>query len=284
MNNKNKRISHLFTILFIISIIYTTLRLFSLQDDLILSSQALNSSEIANLSPVLFHLYIAVGIMILSGIITLVLIFGSGVESVDSMVFNDKNKISSKTEDKTSSEDKNKDESQIDLTFVKDSLTSKNDDKEKYSAVLNALGNKLELGQGAIYTSRESKGISNVEFITGYAFNISETETISFEFGEGLVGQAAKEGEMLVINEVPENYINIISGLGSASPNHLLILPLVKGKKTHAVVELASFAPFSKENINLIKESFKLLEKKEPESPKKAPTKKVSAEKASKKE
>lgn len=260
MSDKNKRLNYLFTILFIISIIYTTLRLFSLQDDLILSSQVLDSSQIASLSPVLFQLYIAVGSVILSGIIVLAFSFKS--ESVNTDIINVTSNGSyvegSENNTTTSSGENN---AKSDVNFVIDALKNVKVKKEKFNVILNSICKKLELGQGAIYTPVEINGVRHVEFHTGYAFGIAESETIRFEFGEGLIGQAAKEGEVLVIDEIPDNYINIISGLGNASPKHLLILPILKGKTIQAVAEFSSFNEFSKENINLIKECFNILDK-----------------------
>jgi len=43
------------------------------------------------------------------------------------------------------------------------------------------------------------------------------------------------------VNEIPENYVTILSGLGSSSPRFLLIIPVVFNNETVAVIELASF-------------------------------------------
>lgn len=255
----NKRINYLFTILFIISIIYTTLRLFSLQDDLILSSQVLDSSQIASLSPVLLQLYIAVGLTILTGVVVLAISFNAGSSNLNTAHLtssgNNGNLKSNNESDNT------KIETETDVSFVENALKNASNKNEKLSTILNTLCQKLELGQGAIYTPSESKGIRFVEFQAGYAFSIPESGTIKFEFGEGLVGQVAKEGQTLIVDDIPDNYINIISGLGSASPKFLMILPVFNDKTLQAVVELASFTKFSEENTILIRESFNLINK-----------------------
>ena len=221
MSNQNRRLNYLFTILFIISIIYTTLRLFSLQDDLILSSQVLDSSQIASLSPVLLQLYFAVGSVILTGIILMAFSFKS--ETIDSQLINVGR--NDKTDGKDASDDSNKtnndSHSTKDLGFVVEVLKKAKSFEDKLEIVLKTLCKKLELGQGAIYSLQETDGIKSMKFLTGYAFSIAESETISFEFGEGLVGQSAKEGELLLVDDIPEGYINIISGLGKSSPKHL---------------------------------------------------------------
>lgn len=264
MKSKYLSTKNILTAFFILSIIYTTLQLFSLQDDLILSSSSLTSSDIASIGPVLQGLYISVTLMILFGLLTLIVIFRTQGSADDVAVFLDKKNGSKikKTEDIDETEKK----STLDLSFIKDKISSIKDEKEKYQLTLTELCKKLEIGQGAIYMAKESKETRSMEFYMGYAFSKAESETISFEFGEGLVGQVAKEGETLVIDEIPDNYINVISGLGNASPNYLLIVPLIKDSKTYGVVEMASFVPFEKENIALISESFGLLEVKKPEA------------------
>src|SRR5262249_34033225 len=62
---------------------------------------------------------------------------------------------------------------------------------------------------------------------------------------EGLVGQAAIEKEKILLTNVPTDYIRIASGLGEAPPLNILVLPVVFEGQVKAVIELASFSPFS---------------------------------------
>ena len=64
----------------------------------------------------------------------------------------------------------------------------------------------------------------------GYALSIGESTVIKYEIGEGLIGQSAASGNTLYVDDVPDGYIKIVSGLGSASPQHLLIVPVKKNK------------------------------------------------------
>lgn len=45
----------------------------------------------------------------------------------------------------------------------------------------------------------------------------------SFETGEGLLGQAAKDKRNFLIHNIPQGYLSIGSGLGKAPPRHLLV-------------------------------------------------------------
>mgnify|MGYP001824916615 CR=1 FL=1 len=46
---------------------------------------------------------------------------------------------------------------------------------------------------------------------------------------------------MVNITSIPEGYLQVESGLGSSSPDNLLIIPLLLNKETIGIIELASF-------------------------------------------
>ncbi|HET6572653.1 MAG TPA: HAMP domain-containing protein, partial [Fimbriiglobus sp.] len=63
--------------------------------------------------------------------------------------------------------------------------------------------------------------------------------------GQGLVGQCALEKQKVLLDQLPPDYIKIASGLGSASPRSVLVLPLVFEGQVRGVLELASMSGFS---------------------------------------
>jgi signal transduction histidine kinase/HAMP domain-containing protein len=82
-------------------------------------------------------------------------------------------------------------------------------------------------------------------FQAGYGYEERRHLSSSFRLGEGLVGQCAKEGKRILITEVPNDYVRISSGLGSSPPLNIIVLPVLFEGSVLAVVELASFSPFS---------------------------------------
>jgi signal transduction histidine kinase/HAMP domain-containing protein/ActR/RegA family two-component response regulator len=78
--------------------------------------------------------------------------------------------------------------------------------------------------------------------IAGYGVR---TEEQVFRVGESLVGQAALERSRILVRSAPAEYIRISSGLGSARPANIVVVPVVFEEQVLAVIELASFAPFS---------------------------------------
>lgn len=79
-------------------------------------------------------------------------------------------------------------------------------------------------------------------------------KTDGFVEGIGINGQTAINKKPNLITEIPENYITVISGLGSSSPKNLLVLPFVHNNKTVALIELAAFDEFPEFIIDIYNE------------------------------
>ncbi len=111
---------------------------------------------------------------------------------------------------------------------------------------LSSICHLLQAGQGAFYTIKNTGGKQIAEMKSGFALTIPEGETVAFEFGEGLVGQAAASGKSMYLDELPEGYTNaIVSGLGMAAPKYLFVAPVKKENVVKAVMEIATFSPLS---------------------------------------
>ena len=84
-----------------------------------------------------------------------------------------------------------------------------------------------------------------LKLIASYAYKERKHVGNRFHLGEGLVGQAALEKKPILLTNVPDDYIRITSGLGEAPPRNILVLPVLFEGQIKAVIELASFLPFS---------------------------------------
>jgi GAF domain-containing protein len=146
----------------------------------------------------------------------------------------------------------------ISLDAVKESLKA-SDKKEVLRGALHAICKQLEAGQGAIYEAIESDGVRKVELKSGYALNMGESTVVTFEFGEGLIGQAASNGKTLYVDDVPDGYVKIVSGLGSASPRFLLIVPMKAQERTTGVIEIASFQAITSDQRKFVEDSAQLI-------------------------
>jgi signal transduction histidine kinase/DNA-binding response OmpR family regulator/CHASE3 domain sensor protein len=77
--------------------------------------------------------------------------------------------------------------------------------------------------------------------------------------GEGLLGQAAKEGRAIHVKEAPEGYLAIGSALGRKSPRHLLIAPAKADGVVNAVVELGFFESVPEASVELMMRSAEMI-------------------------
>src|SRR6202043_144541 len=84
-----------------------------------------------------------------------------------------------------------------------------------------------------------------LKLIASYAYKERKHVANRFYLGEGLVGQAALEKKPILLTNVHEDYIRISSGLGESAPRNVLVLPVLFEGEVKAVIELASFLPFS---------------------------------------
>ncbi|OMF85769.1 response regulator receiver protein [Paenibacillus sp. FSL R7-0337] len=101
---------------------------------------------------------------------------------------------------------------------------------------------------GAIYLKQGSQ----LDFAAGYAFDDAARQQESIPLGSGLVGQCALDEQMIVLQDLPENYIKVRSGLGEAAPSSLIIVPIKHEQEVVAVMELAALSPFSSKEMQLI--------------------------------
>ncbi|MGC4086880.1 MAG: response regulator [Polyangiaceae bacterium] len=60
----------------------------------------------------------------------------------------------------------------------------------------------------------------------------------TFAPGEGLVGRVAENGDLLTLRDVPDEYLQVRSGTGSAKPTELILVPARSEQQSVAVLEL----------------------------------------------
>jgi signal transduction histidine kinase/ActR/RegA family two-component response regulator len=113
--------------------------------------------------------------------------------------------------------------------------------------ILSELAPLVSAQHGVFYsmTGMADSEDALLTFQAGYGYEERRHLSTSFRLGEGLVGQCAKEKKRILLTEVPSDYVKINSGLGDSPPLNIIVLPVVFEGSVRAVVELASFSPFS---------------------------------------
>lgn len=85
-----------------------------------------------------------------------------------------------------------------------------------------------------------------------YAFDRKKYLEKTIQIGEGIIGQAYLEKEMVILTDIPADFIKITSGLGEARPRQLVVSPLVYMNEVVGVLEVASFSKFDNHVVSLI--------------------------------
>ena len=73
----------------------------------------------------------------------------------------------------------------------------------------------------------------------------------TFYDAQGLIGHAAAQNQVIQLDDVPPDYLQITSGLGQASPRHVLVVPLHHDGQVTGVVEMAFLRPLVKRDLEL---------------------------------
>ncbi|MET0961362.1 MAG: response regulator [Noviherbaspirillum sp.] len=82
-----------------------------------------------------------------------------------------------------------------------------------------------------------------VRLAASYAAGVAAR--LEWRIGEGLIGQCAQDRKPLFVTDVPAGHLTIRTGLGATTPGCLLVQPILFENDVKAVLELASFTPFS---------------------------------------
>ncbi|AJS61509.1 hypothetical protein UB51_11895 [Paenibacillus sp. IHBB 10380] len=153
------------------------------------------------------------------------------------------------------------------LLAVMDRKNWTKDQIARMSTIIQSASNLSSLGQifldniagllnilfGILYVTKEKQ----LEKVASYAGSFEDNSGLgkdSFLWGEGLVGQSAKEKRMLILNQIPNDYMVIHSGLGHAIPNEIIVAPVEFEGKVLAVIELGSLVSCTPQQLDLLKQ------------------------------
>ncbi|MGA7937199.1 MAG: response regulator [Kovacikia sp.] len=123
------------------------------------------------------------------------------------------------------------------------------------SLILSELAPLVSAQHGVFYLTRSDGNQKPfLKLLSTYAYRERKNLANHFQFGEGLVGQAALEKQQILLTEVPPDYIKISSGLGEATPLNIIVLPALFENQVIAVIELASFERFQEIHLTFLEQ------------------------------
>jgi signal transduction histidine kinase/DNA-binding response OmpR family regulator len=116
---------------------------------------------------------------------------------------------------------------------------------------INILVPYLECESGLFYSASDSK----LQFEAGYAVSNLDAVPQELRFGETLIGQSALRKELLHLKDVPDDFLQIRSGLGVSQPKHVVIVPLYVDTIVKGVIEISSLHEIADYKIAFLREA-----------------------------
>ncbi len=134
------------------------------------------------------------------------------------------------------------------MAGLNDAVRDKANAGELASSVCNYLATYLDVQMLAFYCVEE--GV--LKLAGSYAFEIQRQKEV-LEFGEGMVGQAAQDKTIISITDIPADYLQISSSLGSALPRNIVVSPLPVGDQVFGAIEIGAFKKLSSDKLELLR-------------------------------
>lgn len=118
--------------------------------------------------------------------------------------------------------------------------------------VIEKLVEYVEAQQGGVFLlNDEDEKNPFLELVASYAFSESRSKA-HFNIGEGYVGTSFGDKEFIEVDNLPDSYSELSSGLGKVSIRHLVLAPLMVNEQCIGVVELGSFKKIKGYKVSFI--------------------------------
>ncbi|RMR33799.1 Sensor histidine kinase/response regulator [Pseudomonas syringae pv. coriandricola] len=116
--------------------------------------------------------------------------------------------------------------------------------------ILQFLTQYLGASVAAVYIRQDHGGLTRA---ASYGFSREqEQQDQTIHSDEGVVGQAASQDRIITLDELPENYFKVASGLGEGSPRSVVVVPISNDDQVNGVVELGFLRPLTEQDVEFL--------------------------------
>lgn len=135
-----------------------------------------------------------------------------------------------------------------------DLLRQSNDNIKQLSyIIIEHLIEYLGANQGGIFlVEGEDDEAKSIQLAASFAYDRKKYNTKVIEIGEGLIGNCYLEKKPIHLKKIPQDYIEVTSGLGKTNPSVLYIVPLMVDNNVLGFIELASLEDIEEYKIDFI--------------------------------
>ena len=144
---------------------------------------------------------------------------------------------------KSREEDKKRNWESKGLARFANLLRSKVEEARLYNILLSGIVKYVDASQGGLYLLNQEKlnteNIKEVSMVACYAYSRKKIEEKSFQNSEGMIGQCLATSKTIKLENVPDDYLKISTGLGYTKPRFLIVLPISFHGNIQGVIELA---------------------------------------------
>lgn len=168
-----------------------------------------------------------------------------GVRMVDTVIETEEDRmVESEDQYEQKVDDKIKDIDQRDFDLDKVALSVNKNEGWKLFAetLLSSLSKQVDLAIGIVYQAEKDDNGEVYNPVATYAY-YSDQAPASFRVGEGISGQVVLDKKAMLLNELSNKNMTIVSGLGESQVNNLAIVPILKDDNVVGLIEMATFKP-----------------------------------------
>ena len=130
------------------------------------------------------------------------------------------------------------------------------------NAYLSKLVQYMNFNQGSVFLKQYNTSPNNdayMQLFACYAYDKRKYMERKLAIGQGLIGQCFLEKNSIYLENIPNDYVYITSGLGEANPTSLLLVPIITEDEVFGVIELASFSKIRSHQIQFIETAAEML-------------------------